>query len=552
VTSPKGTDLDASEPKPMLVVRPKKAGGSERSAFKVLFVYPNFQMSNLLLPAGVSILSAVLKQAGFQVRLFDTTLYRPEGKSFDEVRLDMLQLKTFRLEDREIHIKTSDMAEDFRTLLDEYQPNLVAASVLQDTYPLCRDLLAEAHARGIPVLVGGIWPTFVPQGAMKDPFVDLICRGEGEHLIVELCDRMARRRPYDDIPNLGYRGPDGELVLNPLGPTVNVDELPFSDYSIFEPDRFYRSMQGRVMRIIPVEMHRGCPYQCAFCEDPSLNVIYKGISNYHRAKRPRRLIDEIHYFIETFGAEYIYFNAETFFAMPARDFDVMAELYAKEIHLPFWLQTRPETITEDRIAKLKYMGVANINVGLEHGNEEFRARVLKRSMKNERIVSGLSILERHDIPVTVNNIMGFPDETRDLIFDTIELNRSVTSATINAYLYNPYEGTELYEVCKAKGYLPADTDEKVVDIALSEEFPYFKTILNMPQITKEELIGMQRTFVLYVKLPRSEWPKIRLAERLDEEGNRAFAELRARYLGAPAGHNEFEIAPAPATPVLPS
>src|SRR5205823_2778435 len=131
------------------------------------------------------------------------------------------------------------------------------------------------------------------------------------------------------------------------------------------------------------------------------------------------------------------------------------------------------------------------------------------------------------------NIMGFPDETRDLIFDTIELNRSVKSATINAYLYNPYQGTELYDVCKEKGILPGDDDEAVIDAALSEEFPYFKTILNMPQITKQELIGMQRTFVLYVKLPRTEWPRIRVAERLDDEGNRAFSELRDEYLGAP-------------------
>lgn len=524
--------MDGCESKPLFVLRSKNDLGADRRDFKVLFVYPNFQLSNLLLPAGVSILSAVLKAEGFQVRLFDTTLYRPEGKSIDEVRLDMLQLKSFRLEDREIHVRSSDMRADFRKLLEKYRPNLVAASVLEDTYPLCRNLLADAHDRRIPVLLGGIWPTFVPHKAMRDPFVDLICRGEGERLIVDLCHRMAEGRSYHDLPNLGYRGPAGGLILNELGPTANVNELPYSDYTIFEPDRFYRSMHGRVMRIIPVEMHRGCPYQCAFCEDPSLNVIYKGISNYHRTKSPRRLIDEIHYFVEKFGAEYIYFNAETFFAMPARDFEAMAEIYAREIHLPFWLQTRPETITEERIAKLKHMGVANINVGLEHGNEEFRAKVLKRSMKNERIVSGLGILERNDVPVTVNNIMGFPDETRELIFDTIELNRSVKSATINAYLYNPYEGTELYEVCKAKGYLPPDDAEKVVDIALSDRFPYFKTILNMPQITKAELIGLQRTFVLYVKLPRSEWPKIRVAERLDEKGGRAFSELRDQYLGA--------------------
>ena len=49
--------------------------------FKVLLVYPNFPMASVLLPAGVSMLSAVLKKEGFQCKLFDTTLYKPKAPS---------------------------------------------------------------------------------------------------------------------------------------------------------------------------------------------------------------------------------------------------------------------------------------------------------------------------------------------------------------------------------------------------------------------------------------------------------------------------------------
>ena len=73
---------------------------------------------------------------------------------------------------------------------------------------------------------------------------------------------------------------------------VNVNELPYPDYSIFETERFYRPMQGKVFRILPMELHRGCPYTCAFCEDPSQNILYKshGIAKtYHRSKVIREL-----------------------------------------------------------------------------------------------------------------------------------------------------------------------------------------------------------------------------------------------------------------------
>ena len=502
------------------------------SGFRVLLIYPNFQMVHMLLPAGISILSSVLKQSGFEVKVFDTTLYKPPHKSLDDVRLEMLQLKRFSLQERSVFYKSSDMLEDFKQLLDEYQPNLVGASLLQDTLPIALPLMHETHARGVPVIAGGILASFAPEDLIKEEAIDIVCQGEGENAIVELCRRMSAGRSYDDVPNLWIKKPGGSVVKNKLGPTANVDALPYSDYEVFEPARFYRSMQGDVLRILPVEMHRGCPYQCAFCEDPMLNVLYKTVNQrYHRAKSPRRLIDEIKYLVEKHQAEFIYFNAETFFAMPDQDFVEMAELYSKEIHLPFWMQTRPETITRKRIDLLKQMNVSQINVGIEHGNEEFRRKVLKRAMKNELIINGLTLLHEEGISTTVNNIMGFPDETRELIFDTIELNRHVQSATINAFLFNPYKGTDLYKVCKEKGYLPDQNDEKVVDAALSEDFPYFKTILNLPTISKKELLGLQRTFVLYAKLPRSEFPRIRVAEEFTEEGTEMFRQLREEYLG---------------------
>ena len=103
-------------------------------SFKVLFLYPNFQMAHLLLPAGISILSAVLKALDFETKLFDTTLYRPKDKSFDDIRLNMLQLKKFNLKDSSVLYKDTNMMEDFIQMLEEFKPNLVATSILQDTF----------------------------------------------------------------------------------------------------------------------------------------------------------------------------------------------------------------------------------------------------------------------------------------------------------------------------------------------------------------------------------------------------------------------------------
>ena len=126
----------------------------------------------------------------------------------------------------------------------------------------------------------------------------MVCVGEGEKLMLDLCKAMSNGESYDNIPNLWIKKTNGVIIKNPIGPLVNVNDLPYPDYKLFEPERMFRPMQGKVLRILPIEMHRGCPYKCTFCEDPSLNVLYKTIGeNYHRAKSPKRLIEEIEYFI---------------------------------------------------------------------------------------------------------------------------------------------------------------------------------------------------------------------------------------------------------------
>ena len=57
----------------------------KKSPFKVLLIYPNLEMKNLLPPA-VGILTACLRREGFDVDLFDTTYYLTESGNPDEKR----------------------------------------------------------------------------------------------------------------------------------------------------------------------------------------------------------------------------------------------------------------------------------------------------------------------------------------------------------------------------------------------------------------------------------------------------------------------------------
>jgi hypothetical protein len=43
------------------------------------------------------------------------------------------------------------------------------------------------------------------------------------------------------------------------------------------------------------------------------------------------------------------------------------------------------------------------------------------------------------------------------------------------------------------------------------------TVLNMPEYTREEIKGAVRTFTLYMRYPESEYPRIAITEKLDDQ-----------------------------------
>lgn len=501
---------------------------------KVLFVYPNLYMMNMMPPA-ISIMSALLKQKGFGVALFDTTYYPWEhgnavvsgqgvGRfelSSDKRKEMTLQVRPFNLEERGVRPKETDMVEDFKELVDSFQPDLIAMSCVEDTVPQGLFLLDQIRDHKVPTVLGGVFATFAPHLAIKKDAVDMVCVGEGEGAIVELCERMALGQDYDDVRNLWVKDGQGRVRRNPQRPLIDLDTLPFQDFEIFEENRIYRPMAGKVYRMIPIETHRGCPYTCTYCNSPSQVTLHRenSVGMFFRKRSIEKVREELAYLTRRWNAEYVYFPADTFLAWSDEEFRAFIRMY-EEFKLPFWMQTRPETITEEKVDMLKSVNCHRVSLGIEHGNEKFRREVVDRRISNDELITRTNIIG-HKIPVSVNNITGLPTETRELAFDTVRLNRQLEVDTMNCYTFMPYHGTKLRQLAIEKGYL----DSEAVACSLTED-----SILNMPEYPRDEIRKHVRCFSLYARLPESMWPRVRQAEEETPKGQAIFEELRQEYI----------------------
>ncbi len=247
------------------------------------------------------------------------------------------------------------------------------------------------------------------------------------------------------------------------------------------------------------------------------SVLYKEKLNvrYLRKKPSEAVRRELTFYRDVWKVEYMYFWSDTFFSYTDSEFDEFCEMYS-EFNLPFWIQTRPETITERRIERLLEIGLHRVAIGIEHGDQTFRREILNRKISNESIVKKIKILNHLGVPFSVNNIVGFPTETRDIAMKTVELNCRIEATNYNCYSYSPFHGTPLRKMVEEMGFI---TPEEITR-SISRD-----SVLDMPQFSRDQVEGFRRCFVMYITLPRERWPEIQQAESLTPEGDRIWEQL---------------------------
>lgn len=488
------------------------------NGFKVLLVYPNIQLCEMM-PYSIGLLTALLRREGFTVDLFDTTFYVDKVNNNYESFHDYVQEFDWKEKGR---IFKTNIIKDFHKKIEEFDPNLICVSVVENTYPTAKKMINSLpqNMKNIPVMWGGVFATFAPHLILRDEVGDYVCRGEGDDAIIEFCKRLHDGMSVDTTPNFWIKK-NGNIIKNKMGGLANLEDSPIPDYSLFPDHAIHRVMQGKVRRTIGLETQRGCTYTCTYCNSPSQVMLHKSELGkmFARKKSIKKVREELEFLHKRYNLELIYFLDDTFLALSEKRFDELSEMYM-DFKIPFWMNTRAETITEKRAQKLEDMNMLRMSMGIEHGDENYRKKILKRALTNEKMISAFRMVSDKKYVNNGNCLIGMPEENRDLIFSTIELTRQFPSdmERTGAFIFAPYHGTPLRDLAVKKGYIK-DPDS-ICDITKPEE-----SMLDQPQLPKGELTGLARTFGLYQMLPKSEWKWIKKAEADTEEAIKLRSEL---------------------------
>jgi anaerobic magnesium-protoporphyrin IX monomethyl ester cyclase len=414
-----------------------------------------------LVGVGLRVLSACLSQAGYDVCM----IFLPSARETSS----FLLFDPSELYDEGIIEQVGDLCAD---------AGLVGITVMTNYFYKAKQLTETLRERlRVPIVWGGIHPTVRPEECLEH--ADIVCVGEGDQALVELADRIAEGKSYDDVANLGYKSAGGRVIVNPLRPLIHyLDALPFPD---FGPDNHYVLHEGRIRPLTPALIRfylmaasatgepvypllatRGCPHRCNYCANDSYANLYQGWRHVRRRSNAS-LVAEIRTFRERFPfVGEIALLDDVFVAAPTRTIVDFARLYREEVGLPFYCIVSPLTINEPKLSALLDAGLVRVSMGIQSGSERVQ-KLYNRPIDNKTILKATRLVHKYAdsmLPPIYDVITDNPyEETQDQL-ETLELLQRIPPPyKLLMFSLVFYPGTALYKRARADGLIKDEGEE---------------------------------------------------------------------------------------------
>lgn len=361
-------------------------------------------------PLGIGFLISVLKNAGHSVFFIDNYL-----SPSNYLETDYLQRNSI----------------DFVGI---YANTICFRDTLRMIYRL--DYFRKSGLWNGKIIVGG--PHTTVSLETIPACVDYIVQGEGEEAILDIIDGKVKSK----------------LVSYPR--IQNLDTLPMPAWDYFIHQQYNWEIEFiQDKPIFTMNTSRGCPFECTFC---SVGSIWGRKYTYFSAER---IVSDIEYVIDHYGAKGIYFREDNFTCNRKRLVKFCNLLIEKGINIPWVCESRVNTLDRDLITLMQHAGVRGFYFGVESGSQRI-LDFLKKGITLEQTRETFKLCHEYDIKTAASIIVKVPTETDDDLRLTMELldeiKPTVTWFNVfvgipNSELYQYSIDNKLYEFIDDRGLL---------------------------------------------------------------------------------------------------
>jgi radical SAM superfamily enzyme YgiQ (UPF0313 family) len=296
----------------------------------------------------------------------------------------------------------------------EARPGVVGISCLTSSYGQAVAISRATRQEGIPVVIGGVHPTFLPESTLKDSGADFVICGEGEMAFLKLIQAGLKK---DGIPGVCSLQDFDDPAFSPgRGAVVeDLDDLPFTDWDASPP---YVVTDVAVIKTPPAAVvitSRGCPHHCSFCASPGL------FGHRARLRSPENVVEEIELLVKRFGIREIEFLDDNITSRRDHVEGICRQIQKKGLKISWACPNgiRADRVDRDLLRLMAQSGCHHVAVGVESLDGE----ILEGAGKGESvetILKAIEMAEDEGITTLGHFILGLPGETPQTLAKTIE------------------------------------------------------------------------------------------------------------------------------------
>lgn len=412
---------------------------------KILLVFPPSTIyagdptkPAVVFPLGLAYLASYIRQYDFEVRVIDGVSPYISQETHGDGSI------TYGITD-----------EQWQGELESWQPDVVGISCMYTAYAGDVHRLAAQVKTWNPtclVVIGGAHASTFPELTMRDRNIDVVVVGEGESPLLEILSRLRDSSRLEAVEGAWVRTLDG---VEPAGKRSYLDDLdviPWPAWDLFNmniyidpPNDDAFAMRKKQMTMVT---SRGCPGQCIYC---TINSVW---GRKWRGRSPESVVAEIEHLHQNYGVEEFYFMDDSAGASRVRLEGICDLIIDRGLDIRW---TTPNgiahwTLNTETLDKMKRAGCYRITFGIESGNPEIRDYIGKRHSLDQAKAM-LDHANRIGMWTICTFIMGFPQETRAQMEDTVDFAISSGADLAVFYLLCPHPGTKVYEDFNALGLL---------------------------------------------------------------------------------------------------
>jgi len=362
--------------------------------------------------------------------------------------------------------KDFNYLNEWQDLIDEkvkkFKPDIIGVSCLfsvthNSFKKVCKYI--KNNFQNLPVIVGGVHVSHDLDGVFKDlDGVDFVCMYEADLALPNLFNIINGKKDIKDLAQFAFKSKDKIVSfkkrLVPDGHTMSVmpayEKMDIKDHSKYGTIGSWHGMLKKDIVVSTAQSNRGCRASCTFC-----NVrTYHGKTVRHRTVDS--VVDELLRLQNDYGVEHIVWLDDDLLKDHKRTLEMFNEMVKRNLRLT-WDATNgviAHSLKQKEIVQGAYeSGCIGLHIGIESGNPEILKQIRKPGTV-ETFIEASEILKMYPkINTRALLMLGFPNETLSMIFDTIELAEKINFDWANLSILQPWKGTPIYEEMSDAGLL---------------------------------------------------------------------------------------------------